>query len=225
MQALGASAWHGLSQQLTENEPSLVILSANRDRNDELELLTRIRRVSDVPVIIANHHGCDEIDRAIALEHGADDYLTCPFGLRELLARVRAVLRRDKDSSRARCARRPRELVGFRFGGWKLSLRDRRLTDPHGAPVALSKGEYALLVAFLEAPQRPLRREYLARATRVHGDVFDRSIDVQTMRLRRKLETDPSTPRVIKTERGVGYVFTLPVEKLITHRQLDLKVA
>jgi len=86
------------------------------------------------------------------------------------------------------------------------------LIDPGATPVSLSKGEYALLLAFLEAPQRPLSREYLLQATRLHEDIFDRSIDVQVLRLRRKLEVDPSAPRVIQTERGVGYVFSLAVE-------------
>ncbi len=88
------------------------------------------------------------------------------------------------------------------------------MTDPNGLPVALSKGEYALLTAFLGAPQRPLTREHLLQATRVHEDIFDRSIDVQILRLRRKLETDPSMPHIIQTERGVGYMFALPVELL-----------
>jgi two-component system, OmpR family, response regulator len=85
-------------------------------------------------------------------------------------------------------------------------------SDPNGAPVTLTKGEYNLLIAFLDAPQRLLSREYLLQATRVHEDIFDRSIDVQVLRLRRKLEGDPSAPRIIQTERGVGYVFGLPVE-------------
>ena len=97
--------------------------------------------------------------------------------------------------------------------GWQLDRKSRQLTDPAGAPVALTKGEYAMLLAFLEAPQRPLSREHLLQATRVHEDVFDRSIDVQILRLRRKLERDPSAPRVIQTERGVGYVFAVPVER------------
>ena len=87
-------------------------------------------------------------------------------------------------------------------------------TARSGEPVPLTKGEYALLVAFLEAPQRPLSREHLLQATRVHEDVFDRSIDVQVLRLRRKLEADPADPRVIQTERGFGYVFTLPVQPI-----------
>jgi DNA-binding response OmpR family regulator len=111
-------------------------------------------------------------------------------------------------------AQRELEKGRCRFGNWLLDRKNRRLTNSQGEPVALSKGEYALLVAFLNAPQRPLSREHLLQATRVHEDVFDRSIDVQVLRLRRKLETDPSAPSIIRTERGVGYVFTLPVEPL-----------
>jgi two-component system, OmpR family, response regulator len=145
------------------------------------------------------------------LELGADDYVTKPFSLRELLARIRAVLRR-RDASRT-VVQPDQGRVRSKFGGWQLDRRARRLTDPAGAAVALTKGEYALLVAFLDAPLRPLTREHLLQATRVHEDVFDRSIDVQILRLRRKLETDPSAPRVIQTERGVGYMFALPVEQ------------
>jgi two-component system, OmpR family, response regulator len=102
---------------------------------------------------------------------------------------------------------------GFRFGGWQLVRRTRRLTDRQGNAVPLTEGEYALLVAFLEAPQRPLNREYLLQAARIHDDVFDRSVDVQVLRLREKLQPVPSAPRYIHTERGVGYVFATPVER------------
>ena len=112
---------------------------------------------------------------------------------------------------RASRARDP-EGGGYRFNGWRLERRTRRLVDANGMPVSLSKGEYALLLAFLEKPQRPLSREHLLQATRVHEDIFDRSIDVQVLRLRRKLEVDPSAPRVIQTERGIGYIFALPVQ-------------
>ena len=198
--------------QLGSTEVNLVILDLRLGQEDGLDLLREIRSISDVPVIIITGHRRDDIDRVVGLELGADDYLTKPFNLRELLARVRAVLRRF-DSGRAAPARdsgRGR----FRFGGWQLDCQTRRLTDPAGAPVTLTKGEYALLIAFLDAPQRPLSREHLLHSTRVHEDVFDRSIDVQILRLRRKLERDPSTPRVIQTERGVGYVFTVPVERV-----------
>ena len=100
----------------------------------------------------------------------------------------------------------------WKFGGWQLDRRTRRLTDPSGTEVVLTKGEYALLTAFLDAPRRPLSREHLLQATRMHEDIFDRSIDVQILRLRRKLETDATTPSIIRTERGIGYVFGLPVQ-------------
>jgi len=151
-------------------------------------------------------------DKVEGLDAGADDYITKPFSLRELLARIRAVLRRQEAGRAA--PQRNAERGRCKFGGWQLDRRTRRLADPSGTEVTLTKGEYALLTAFLDAPQRPLSREHLLQATRVHEDVFDRSIDVQILRLRRKLETDPSAPRIIQTERGVGYVFALPVERL-----------
>ena len=128
------------------------------------------------------------------------------------MARIRAVLRRREIGNSA--AARDAEKGRCRFGGWLLDRRSRRLTNSRGELVGLTKGEYSLLVAFLDAPQRPLSREHLLQATRIHEDVFDRSIDVQVLRLRRKLESDPSTPSIIQTERGVGYIFSLPVEVL-----------
>ena len=197
--------------QLGDAEVNLVILDLRLGQEDGLDLLREVRSSSEVPVIIITGHRRDEIDRVVGLELGADDYLTKPFNLRELLARVRAVLRRF-DVGRAAPTRDP-ERGRFRFSGWQLDRKIRQLTDPAGTPVALTKGEYAMLLAFLEAPQRPLSREHLLQATRVHEDVFDRSIDVQILRLRRKLERDPSAPRVIQTERGVGYVFAVAVER------------
>ena len=211
IQTLLASGREEMVRQLAANPVSLVILDLRLGMEDGLDLLREIRSGSDVPVIIATGHRRDEIDRVVGLELGADDYVTKPFNLRELLARVRAVLRR-LDRERAAPARDP-ERGGYRFSGWQLSRRLRRLTDPNGATVALTKGEYALLVAFLDAPQRPLSREHLLQATRVHEDVFDRSIDVQILRLRRKLERDPSVPQMIQTERGVGYIFARQVER------------
>jgi DNA-binding response OmpR family regulator len=195
---------------LEETHPSLIILDLRLGQDDGLDLLREIRSHSDVPVIIITGHRPDEIDRIVGLELGADDYVIKPFSLRELLARVRAVLRRQ-ETGRAARTRNPKH-GGYRFNGWKLERRCRKLIDANDAPVPLSKGEYALLLAFLEAPQRPLTREYLLQATHVHEDIFDRSIDIQVLRLRRKLETDPSVPRVIQTERGVGYIFAIPVE-------------
>jgi two-component system OmpR family response regulator len=212
IRALVASGRAEMTRQLASTEVNLVILDLRLGQEDGLDLLREVRSSSDVPVIIITGHLRDDIDRVVGLELGADDYLTKPFNLRELLARVRAVLRRF-DVGRTAPARDP-ERGHYRFSGWQLDRKSRRLTDPTGVPVALTKGEYALLLAFLDAPQRPLSREHLLQATRIHEDVFDRSIDVQILRLRRKLERDPSAPRVILTERGVGYVFAVPVERV-----------
>jgi len=212
MRVASAASEQEMVRQFTAAEPALVILDLLLGQQDGLDLLRQIRSRSDTPVIIITGHRRDEIDRVVGLELGADDYVTKPFALRELLARIRAVLRRREAGLVA--SQRETERGRYRFGSWVLDRRNRRLNDAAGNPVTLTKGEYALMVAFLEAPQRPLTREQLLQATRVHEDVFDRSIDVQVLRLRRKLETDPSMPRVIQTERGVGYVFTLPVERL-----------
>jgi two-component system OmpR family response regulator len=199
-----------LSRHFDRSSPCLIVLDIHLGQEDGLDVLREIRSRSDVPVIIITGHRCDEIDRVVGLELGADDYVTKPFGLRELLARVRAVLRRQELGRLARASNPERG--GYRFNGWSLERRSRRLINPAGELIALTKGEFALLLAFLGSPQRPLSREKLLQATRVHEDIFDRSIDVQVLRLRRKLEPDPSSPVIIKTERGVGYVFTAGVE-------------
>jgi two-component system, OmpR family, response regulator len=192
-------------------EPDLVLLDLRLEKEDGLDLLRDLRSRSDVPVIVMTGNQREVIDRVVGLELGADDYVTKPFGLRELLARIRAVLRRQ-EFGRNSSDDEPSS-GGYRFEGWELDLRARKLVDAAGEIVPLTKGEYALLVAFLAAPGRPLSREHLLQATRVHEDVFDRSIDVQVLRLRRKLEADPSAPRAIQTERGIGYRFTLPVKQ------------
>jgi two-component system, OmpR family, response regulator len=207
-----ASGLQEAARQILMAEPNLIIMDRRLGEEDGLDLLREIRSRSDIPVIIVSGSGCAEIDRVVGLELGADDYIMKPFGLRELVARIRAILRR-RETSRA-ASQQDSDRVRYRFGEWQLDRRTRKLTGADDQPVALTKGEYTLLVAFLDAPQRPLSREHLLQATRVHEDVFDRSIDVQILRLRRKLESDPRAPRIIRTERGVGYVFDLPVERI-----------
>jgi two-component system OmpR family response regulator len=209
LRVTSASSRQEMEREFTADEPHLVVLDLRLGGEDGLDLLRAVRARSDVPVIIITGHRRDEVDRVVGLELGADDYLTKPFGPRELLARIRAVLRRDAGRGPTRRGGRDVQV----FGGWRLDRRARRLSDPQGAEVRLTKGEYALLTAFLDAPGRPLTREHLLQATRVHEDIFDRSIDVQILRLRRKLEVQPNEPNIIRTERGVGYVFTLPVER------------
>jgi two-component system OmpR family response regulator len=201
------SSHQELRRQLMMAEPSLIILDL--DANEGFDHLRDIRSRTDVPIIAMTDSG-DEFDRVVGLEIGADDCITKPFGLRELLARTRAVLRRQELGRNTRV--RDPERGGYRFNGWRLERRSRRLLDAAGAQVPLTKCEYGLLLAFVQAPQRPLTREQLLQATRVHEDIFDRSVDVQVLRLRRKLEAEPSARQVIRTERGVGYVFALPVE-------------
>jgi two-component system OmpR family response regulator len=207
-----ASNWIESEQQIAANDPSLIILDLKLGGENGLDLLRSLRSRSEIPIIIITGYHLGEIDRIVGLELGADDYLAKPFNLRELLARVRAVLRRQ-DVGRSGHAR-GREKGGYRFGGWRLERSSRRLFDPDGTRMPLTRGEYTLLLAFLEAPQRVLSREQLLKLTRIREDIFDRSVDTQILRLRRKLEPDLNCPRVIQTERGVGYVFTLPVEPL-----------
>jgi two-component system, OmpR family, response regulator len=196
---------------IDESVVDLVVLDLKLAEEDGLQLVNELRTRSNLPIIVITGHWRDEIDRIVGLELGADDYLTKPFNLRELMARVRAVLRRAE----ADRAPPPPDSKGtrYRFAGWELNLRTRRLTSPAGAPVGLTIGEFGLLTAFLRSPQQVLSREQLLAATHLHDEeVYDRSIDVQILRLRRKLEADPSTPALIKTERGAGYVFAAPVQ-------------
>src|SRR5213082_1449653 len=146
----------------------------------------------------------DEADRVMGLELGADDYLTKPFSPRELLARIRTVLRRTKSSALTQA--RQREVRAYRFDGFELNLRTRRLKSTDGRNIDLTNGEFNLLAALLAAPQRVLTRDRLLDASRVYdNEVYDRSIDVQVLRLRRKIEADPTEPQLILTERGEGY--------------------
>jgi two-component system, OmpR family, response regulator len=208
--ATPASNLTELNRHMDSMEPSLIILDLQLGQDDGLDILRDIRSSSNVPVIVITGHRTNEADRIVGLELGADEYVVKPFSPREMLARVRAVLRRREMGLAARL--RDPERGGYRFNGWRLERRGRKLVASNGAPISLSKGEYALLLAFLEAPHRPLSRAHLLQATRIHEDVFDRSIHVRILRLRRKLELHPSAPQIIRTERGVGYAFSVAVE-------------
>jgi len=201
------SSWSEL--KCTGTPPSLIILDQSDGLKDVVDQLRSIRSKTDIPIIMTGRRA-DEVDPIVSLELGADDYIVRPSPM-ELLARTRAILRRRQMSLPAQI--RKRQGGGYRFNGWRLERYRRRLVDPNETPVSLTKGEYALLLAFLEAPQRPLTREHLLNATRVHEDIVDRSIDVQVLRLRRKLEIDPHATRMIQTKRGIGYVFALPVQR------------
>ena len=178
-----------------------------------MQLARKLRETSEIPIIILSGRQ-DEADRVMGLELGADDYLVKPFSPRELLARVRAILRRYKTSSEV-LPDRSEKRRAYRFAGWELNLRTRRLIGHDGKRVELTNGEFSLLEAFCAAPQRVLSRDQLLDLSRLHSaEVYDRSIDVQILRLRRKIETNPAQPEFIKTERGLGYIFDAPVEVL-----------
>jgi two-component system OmpR family response regulator len=208
-----ASDGRGMTRVLADKPVDLIILDLKLTNEDGLDLMRGLDGRSDVPVILVTGHRRDETDRVVGLELGADDYLIKPFGLRELLARVRAVLRRS--AAVALRSRQDEKRTRYRFAGWELNMRTRRLTSPTGNTVALTAGEFNLLTAFLRSPQQILSREQLLAASRVHDEeVFDRSVDIQILRLRRKLETNPSEPQLIKTERGAGYIFATAVKIL-----------
>jgi len=187
-------------RELLRHEPiDLVLLDLGLPGEDGLEVMRSLRSYWHGAVIILT--GRDEAnDRVVGLELGADDYVTKPFELRELLARVRSVLRRTTAS--------PQASHCIEFDRFRLDLHSRQLRDVHGEEVALTAGEFELLRAFLEQPNRVLSRDELM--SRLHGreaGPFDRAIDMQVGRLRRKIEPDPGQPRLIKSVRGAGYLF------------------
>ena len=186
----------------------LVILDLKLPDEDGLAIARRLRESLDLPIIILTGRK-EEVDRVMGLELGADDYVTKPFSQRELLARIKAVLRRTEVK---RADRRRETVRAYRFSGWELSTGTRRLKAPDGRNLDLTNSEYSLLVAFLRAPQRVLSRDQLLESSRMHDDIYDRSIDVQILRLRRKIEVSPNQPHLIRTERGAGYYLNSTVE-------------
>ncbi len=189
----------------------LLVLDLGLPGENGLEIARKLREdVAGLPIIMLTARR-DEADRVMGLELGADDYLTKPFSPRELLARIRALLRRSRTHQTV--ADGLQKIRAYRFAGWQLNVRLRRLTAPAGETVPLTNAEFNLLVAFLAAPQRVLSRDQLIGRSRLHNDeVYDRSIDSQIARLRRKIEPRGEQVRLIGTERGSGYIFTAAVE-------------
>ncbi len=203
-----------MRQVMTDRSVDLIVLDLMMPGADGLSLCRSIRSESETPVIMLTAKG-DEVDRIVGLEMGADDYLAKPFNPRELVARIKAVLRRSGSRPGGLAVVGPDVEIGeVRFDGWRLDLDSRTLTAPNGAFVDLSAGEHGLLVAFVLHPKRILTRDQLLDLVRGRdAQPFDRAIDVQVSRLRRKLEDDPKVPRLIKTIRGGGYMFTASVTR------------
>lgn len=194
---------------LASDVVDLIVLDLTLRAEDGIALVRRLRDESTIPVVMLTGRR-EEADRVMGLELGADDYLTKPFSPRELLARIRVVLRRRRHEVHQG---RPEGVRAYRFDGWELNLNTRRLKNRDGQVVPLSNGEFSLLVVLLGARNRILSRDQLLDMSRLHSDdVYNRSVNTQVMRLRRKLETDPAKPRYICTERGAGYLFGVPVE-------------
>ncbi len=190
----------------------LVLLDLKLPGEDGMQLARTLRERATVPIVLLTGRN-EEADRVMGLELGADDYVTKPFSPRELLARVRAVLRRYQ--VQATLPERDNTRRAFRFAGWELNLRTRRLMSSGGQSVELSNGEFSLLNAMCRAPQRVLSRDQLLSMSRLHeAEVYDRTIDVQIRRLRIKLEADAAHPTLIVTERGAGYRLACEVETL-----------
>jgi len=202
----------GMREVVGHESVDLVILDLVLRGEDGLQLARELRSQSDIGIIMLTGRG-ETVDRIIGLEMGADDYLSKPFHLRELLARVRSVLRRGASRSGASDRAGGGQRVRIKFAGWSLDLASRELLSPTGAEVRLTTGEFELLAAFVNHANQVLSRDRLLDLSR-HREAgpFDRTIDVQVGRLRRKLEDDPKNPTMIKTVRGGGYIFTPPVE-------------
>jgi two-component system OmpR family response regulator len=191
---------------LADGRIDLILLDLMLPGEDGLSLCRTLRAESNIPIIMLTAKG-EEVDRIIGLEMGADDYLPKPFGSRELIARIKAALRRSNEKPvTTNSGPAPQR---YHFERWGLDTADRELIRDDGVTVPLSTGEYDLLIALVERPQRVLNRDQLLDLARGRSAVgLDRSIDTQVSRLRKKLELDPSDPKIIKTVWGGGYIFT-----------------
>ena len=204
-----ASSGAGMQRALDRARIDLVLLDVRSSEDDSLRLCRSLRATSDVPFIILAKRA-DEVDRILGLEMGADEYLAKPVNPRELLARMRNILRRVNAAAAAPAARSRM----FRFGGWQLDIVARELLDPHGEPASLRNSEYRVLSALLAHGNRVVSRDKLIELARGRdAGPFDRSIDVRISRLRQVLGDDARVPRIIKTVHGEGYVIGVLVER------------
>ncbi|WP_233245336.1 response regulator [Caulobacter sp. D4A] len=206
------SAAHGaeMARVLETNSVDIILLDVMLPGSNGFDLCRSVRRESDVPIVMLSARD-DETDRLIGLELGADDYIGKPFSQKELIARIRAILRRAQGATQSSQPRGHQQMV---FAGWQLDPGRRELLSPDGAFVDLSGAEFDLLLAFLSSPQRVIGRERLLEMSRARiSDASDRSIDVLVSRLRRKLAVSGQAEALLRTVRGVGYIFTAAVER------------
>jgi len=193
---------------LSRAAPALIVLDLMLPGEDGLTLCREVRAQSDIPIIMLTARGA-EVDRIVGLEMGADDYLSKPFSPRELVARIKSILRRTRSLP---SNLKPDEAKNLRFAGWTLDIATRNLISPEGVTVSLSGTDYKLLRIFLDHPNRVLNRDQLIDMTQSRdAGPFDRSIDLQVSRLRRRLNDNPKEPAIIKTARGEGYVLAAEV--------------
>lgn len=203
-----------MHKQLAALPHSLAILDLKLQGEDGLTAARELRHTSRIPIIMMSGQ-CDETDRVLGLELGADDFVNKPFSGRELLARVRAQLRRTTEFSVPRPMDEAKSGPRFGFDDWILDLATRSLARASGEECQLTQGEFALLAAMVQQPRRVWSREQLLEHTRgIDIDVYDRTIDVLILRLRRKIEPNPRQPAYIRTERGLGYLFAVAVTRL-----------
>ncbi|KXF80662.1 winged helix-turn-helix domain-containing protein [Enterovibrio coralii] len=193
-------------------KPDLAVIDLRLNNEDGLTLAKSLREQSDIPIMMLTGKG-DETDIIIGLEVAADDYMLKPFNLREFTARVNALLRRSNSNAAQPAPIASHETL-YQFADWTLNLSQRTVVRADGSQPTLTHGEFSLLEALVTSPQRVLSREQLMEKTHGYGsDSQDRTIDVLVVRLRRKIEENPRIPRLIKTERGIGYRFNTSVTK------------
>jgi len=194
---------------LAKQIPDLILLDIMMEGDDGLTLCKKIREISNVPIIMISAIS-EPIDKILALELGADDYITKPFYSREVITRIKTILRRCDNQASKNIQNR-----SVKFSGWTLYPDNRKLLDSSGIEISLSAGEYVLLESLIDSANKIITRDQLLAQMHLHAeqDVFDRSVDVQICRLRKRLEANPKNPVLIKTIRNMGYMFETKIEK------------